>query len=62
MTAKPATIKLTHAQALLVWGILDGVADAGSCEGGLTKEDHDAVSAVVDQLNDYILKTRKRSS
>ena len=47
---KAITIRLTPKQAGLVWGILDGAADAGACEDGLTRAEHVAVGRVIDQI------------
>lgn len=46
------TIKLTPAQARILWGVVDGAADAGACDGGL--EPHEA--AALNQITDKLLR------
>lgn len=48
--ARRMTIMLTPDEASLVWGLLDGQMDAGACEGGLSKAEHDACGKVCDAL------------
>lgn len=44
------TIKLTPLQALVLWQIIDGAADAGACEDGLRPYEAKALEAVTDKL------------
>ena len=53
------TIKLSDSEARLVWGILDGAADAGACEGGLSQEEHQAVWKAIDQIVEQTVPKRK---
>ena len=46
------SLKLTPKQAKILWGVVDGAQDAGSCEDGLTQEEHRALERVIDQLLD----------
>lgn len=47
------TITLTPYQAKILWGVVDGAADAGACEGGNTQQETDALIAVTDKLLDH---------
>jgi len=44
------TLKLTPAQAKVVYNVIDGQLDAGACEGGNTEEESEALSRVADML------------
>lgn len=47
-----ATIKieLTPRQALILWKIIDGAADAGACDDGLYVAEAQALHQIVDKL------------
>lgn len=47
---KTVTIKLTDAEADLVWGNVDGWIDAGSCEGGLSEDEYEALDSLREQI------------
>jgi hypothetical protein len=48
--AKHITIRLTPRQARVLFEIVDGAADAGACEGGLTKDESRALGSVTEKL------------
>jgi hypothetical protein len=50
------TLKLTTRQAKFLWGILDGAADAGACEGGLTPMEQRTISQISDKLLPFMLR------
>lgn len=47
---KQVTIRLSPAQAKLVWGFVDGALDAGACEGGITAKERAALLRTSEQL------------
>jgi hypothetical protein len=46
------TIKLTLTaiQARILWETVDGAADAGACDGGLTKQEQNALQQITTKL------------
>jgi|GEM_PF-4308286 len=44
------TLKLTPLQARILWGVVDGAADAGACDGGLEPFEADALNQITDKL------------
>ena len=48
--AKTTSLKLTPYQARVLWGIIDGAADAGACSGGLEPREHEALESINNQL------------
>lgn len=50
MSRKYITLKLTPIQAHIVWNVVDGQADAGSCEGGNTAQEQRALDQVSTKL------------
>lgn len=48
--AKKITVRLTPRQAHIVWGIVDGAADAGACADGLSKTESAALNSVCSQI------------
>lgn len=59
MNERPVIIRLSKAQADLVWRNADGWMDAGACEGGLTKDEMAALSSLNSQISRQIHKIRK---
>jgi hypothetical protein len=51
------TIRLTDEEAKLVAQNVDGWIDAGSCEGGLTASEKDALNKLYDQIMRQIRRT-----
>lgn len=47
---KTINIKLTPRQALVMFNILDGAADAGACDDGLYQDEARAIQQVLDKL------------
>ncbi|MBP7619342.1 MAG: hypothetical protein KA745_00120 [Gemmatimonadales bacterium] len=43
------TFRLSAAHAKALWGIIDGAADAGACQGGLTPVENAACQRFLDQ-------------
>lgn len=56
---KTVTLKLTERQALLLWNIIDGAADAGACEGGLTPDEQSLLSDISEKLLPFMLSRSK---
>jgi len=52
-------LKLTPRQAKLLWDIVDGAADAGACDDGLTAQEQRTLSQISDKLLPFML-TRNR--
>lgn len=50
------TVSLTAHEARLVWGLLDGVIDAGACEDGLSEQERDAAWKVLTALGKIMHK------
>lgn len=44
------TLKLTPLQARILWGVVDGAADAGACDGGLEPHEATALNQITDKL------------
>lgn len=44
------TLKLTPIQAKILFNTIDGAADAGSCEGGCTQQELQALGAITKKL------------
>ncbi len=47
---KPITIRLTAYQRKVLWGVVDGAADAGACEGGLSPGERSALNIISEKL------------
>lgn len=47
---KPITIRLTAYQRKVLWGVVDGAADAGACDGGLTPRESSALNIISEKL------------
>lgn len=52
-------LRLTPRQAKLLWGVIDGAADAGACEGGLTAQEQRTLEQITTKLLPFML-SRKR--
>lgn len=50
MSTELITLKLTPKQAKILWQTIDGAADAGACEGGLTKDEAEALGTIIKKL------------
>ena len=50
MSEKPVIIRLTPAQARLVFLNADGWLDAGACEDGLRPDEREALNSLCDQI------------
>lgn len=48
--AKNVKIHLTPKQAKILWGVVDGAADAGACADGLSADESRALQRVCDQI------------
>lgn len=47
---KTITLQLTPYQARILWGVVDGAADAGACKGGLEPSEAKALDLISDKL------------
>jgi hypothetical protein len=47
---KPITIRLTACQRKVLWGVVDGAADAGACEAGLIADERSALNIISEKL------------
>ena len=54
--ARNFTISLTAREAKLLWGFIDGCADAGACEGGNTQEESKVLSKMTFALLAHMQK------
>ena len=52
--ARKFAVSLTDREARLLWGFIDGCADAGACEGGNTKEEADALTKMTFALLEFM--------
>jgi hypothetical protein len=58
MSGPKMAFSLTRKQAKVLWSLIDGAADAGSCSGGLTKAELAACHAFLNQYYAQLLPSK----